>query len=52
MKEKHIEDIWKLAGAIKRCESIPRTLLKNGKQGKEEFARSRAEQREKVACML
>ena len=38
MKEKYIEDIETLAGAIKRCDSIPCTLLKNGKRRKEEFA--------------
>ena len=50
VKEKHIEDIWMLGGAIKRYDSIPWTLLKNGKWGKEEFAKSQAKQREKE-CM-
>ena len=57
MKEKHIEDIRTLAGAMKRCDSIPCTLLKNGKQGKEKFAKSQAKQREKegmgvVDCVM
>ncbi len=30
VKEKHIDDIWTLAGAINRCECV---LLKNGKRG-------------------
>ena len=47
VNEKHIEDIWMLAGAIKRCGSIPCTLLKNEKRGKEEFAKSQARQSEK-----
>ena len=50
VKEKHIEDVWTLADAIKRCDSIPCTLLKKRKQRKEEFTRSQAKQREKE-CM-
>ena len=50
VKEKHIKDVWTLADAIKRYDSIPCTLLKNRKQGKEAFTRSQAKQREKE-CM-
>ena len=47
VKGKHIDDIWSLVGVIKRGGCVPHTLLKNGKRGKEEFARSCAKQREK-----
>ena len=30
VKDKHTEDIWELVGAIRRCENVPRILLKNG----------------------
>ena len=32
--EKHIDDSWLLVGAIKRCECVPRILLKNGKRAR------------------
>ena len=47
MKEKYAEDIWSLVGAIKRCDHVPRVLLKNGKRVKEEFVRSQAKTRTK-----
>ena len=47
VNEKHIDDIWCLAGAIKRCESVPRVLLRNGKRRKEELLKSQAMTREK-----
>ena len=52
MKEKHIEDIETLAGARKRCDSIPCTLLKNEKRRKEEFAKTQAKQREKEGMIV
>ncbi len=47
VKEKHIDDIWCLAGAIKRCELVPRDLLRNGKRGNEELLNSQAVTRRK-----
>ena len=46
VNEKHIDDIWCLAGAIKRRESVPRVLLRNGKRRKEELLKSQAMTRE------
>lgn len=42
VKEKHIDDIWCLVGANKRCEPVPRVLLRNGKRGKDELQKSQA----------
>ena len=47
IKEKHMDDIWTLVGAITRCDCIPRTLLKNGKRGKEELVKSQVKLRER-----
>ena len=40
VKEKQAEDIWTLVGAIRRCECIPRTLLRNGKRARDEWRKS------------
>ena len=45
--EKHAEDVWSLCCAIRRGESVPRILLKNGKRGKEEWVKSQSGQRQK-----
>lgn len=47
VKEKHIDDSWLLVGAIKRCECVPRILLKNGKRAKNDLLKSQAKLREK-----
>ena len=47
MKEKHIDDIWCLVGANKRCEPVPRVLLRNGKRGKDELQKSQASTKRK-----
>ena len=46
MKMKYMDDVWILVGAIKRCEYVPRTLLKNGKRSKAEWMRSQEITRE------
>ena len=45
--EKHAEDVWSLSCAIRRGESVPRLLLKNGKRGKEEWVKSQSRQGKK-----
>ena len=47
VKEKHIDDSWLLVGAIKRCECVPRILLKNGKRARNDLLKSQAKLREK-----
>ena len=46
VKQKYVEDVWTIVGSIKRCEAVPRTLLKNGKRSKEAWQQSQARQRE------
>ena len=46
VKQKYVEDVWAIVGSIKRCEAVPRTLLKNGKRSKEAWQQSQARQRE------
>ena len=48
VKEKHINDSWLLVGAIKRCECVPRILLKNGKRAKNDVLKSQAKLMEKL----
>ena len=52
VKEKHIEDIWLLVGAIVKCDFVPRILLKNGKRAKDDLVKSQARLRGKrsVEC--
>ena len=47
VKEKHIDDSWLLVGAIKKCECVPRILLKNGKRARNDLLKSQAKLREK-----
>lgn len=37
VKEKYTEYIWMIAGVIRRCEMVPRILLRNGKRSKEQW---------------
>ena len=46
VKQKYVECVWTIVGPIKRCEALPRTLLKNGKRSKEAWQQSQARQRE------
>ena len=46
MKKKHAEDIWTLVGAIRRCERVPHTLLRNGKRAKDEWWKSQEVRKE------
>ena len=48
VKEKHIDDSWLLVGAIKRCECVPRILLKNRKRARNDLLKSQAKLREKL----
>ena len=47
VKEKHIDDSWLLVGVIKKCECVPRILLKNGKRARNDLLKSQAKLREK-----
>ena len=47
VKENHIDDSWLLVGAIKRCECVPRILLKNGKRARNDLLKIQAKLREK-----
>ena len=51
VKDKHAVDVWVLVGAIRRCERIPRTLLRNGKRAKEEWQKSQEKVRDQESVL-